>query len=83
MPESNATFRAGSTSRVQGGTTHAAVKIIVHPKYNNGSNDYDYALVEVCQCVNDIINHRYFSNMLYFRLHHRFHWVLQALKKLI
>lgn len=42
-------FRAGSSIKGNGGTVHAAIKVLWHPKYNSWEIDYDYALVQVEQ----------------------------------
>jgi hypothetical protein len=40
-------FRAGSSIRETGGTTHPAAQIILHPSYDYYSMDFDIAVVRV------------------------------------
>ena len=44
---SNVQFRAGSSIRGEGGTTHPAAQIISHPLYDYSTLDFDVAVVRV------------------------------------
>ena len=51
LSASNAQFRAGSSIRGQGGTTHPAADFIIHPQHNLYRRDFDVAVVRVSDKV--------------------------------
>jgi trypsin len=42
-------FRAGSTSRTDGGQIYNAVQVFIHPDYNSATFDYDVAVVRTLE----------------------------------
>ena len=48
---SNVQFRAGSSIRGEGGTTHPAAELIAHPQYDAYTTDFDVAVVRVSDNV--------------------------------